>query len=97
MKNEKFQELVIDAYKKAKEGGNLVGILYSAVSTHGFSEITDIEGYVKASATDMLYLKSKVTGESTDIYEYDLVDYKVRNNEKTIYVRLRNREILLTF
>lgn len=30
-----FKKLILDAYKKSSEG-NLVGILYNAVSTHGF-------------------------------------------------------------
>ena len=96
MKNEKFQNLIVDAYKKSKEG-NLVGIVYSAVSTYGFSELINIEEFVKVSASDMLHLKSKLTGEEVDIYEYDLVDYKIKNSESTIYVKLRNREVPLMF
>lgn len=97
MKNEKFQNLIVDAYKKSKEGGNLVGIVYSAVSTYGFSELINIEEFVKVSAADMLHLKSRLTGEEVDIYEYDLVDYKIKNSESTIYVKLRNREVPLMF
>lgn len=97
MKNEKFKQLVVDAYKKSKEGGNLVGIVYSAVSTYGFSELINIEEFAKVSAADMLHLKSKLTGEEVDIYEYDLVDYKIKNSESTIYVKLRNREVPLMF
>ena len=96
MKNEKFQNLIIDAYKKSKEG-NLVGIVYSAVSTYGFSDLVNIEEFVKVSAVDMLHLKSKLTGEEVDIYEYDLVDYKIKNSESTIYVKLRNKEVPLMF
>ena len=96
MKNEKFQNLVIDAYKKSKEG-NLVGIIYSAVSTYGFSELINIEEFVKVSPADMLHLKSKLTDTEVDIYEYDLVDYKIKNSESTIYVKLRNREVPLMF
>lgn len=97
MKNEKFQNLIVDTYKKSKEGGNLVGIVYSAVSTYGFSELINIEEFVKVSASDMLHLKSRLTGEEVDIYEYDLVDYKIKNSESTIYVKLRNREVPLMF
>lgn len=96
MKNEKFQDLIVDAYKKSKEG-NLVGIVYSAVSTYGFSQLINIEEFVKVSAADMLHLKSKLTGEEVDIYEYDLVDYKIKNSESIIYVKLRNREVPLMF
>lgn len=38
MKNEKFKNLILDAYEKFKEG-NIVGILYSTVSTHWFSDM----------------------------------------------------------
>ena len=96
MKNEKFQNLIVDTYKKSKEG-NLVGIVYSAVSTYGFSDLVNIEEFVKVSAADMLHLKSKLTGEEVDIYEYDLVDYKIKNSESTIYVKLRNKEVPLMF
>ena len=96
MKNEKFQNLIVDAYKKSKEG-NLVGIVYSTVSTYGFSDLINIEEFVKVSAADMLHLKSKLTGEEVDIYEYDLVDYKIKNSESTIYVKLRNKEVQLMF
>ena len=96
MKNEKFQNLIIDAYKKSKEG-NLVGIIYSAVSTYGFSELINVEEFVKVSAADMLHLKSKLTDTEVDIYEYDLVDYKIKNSENTIYVKLRDREVPLMF
>ena len=96
MKNEKFQNLIIDAYKKSKEG-NLVGIGYSAVSTYGFSDLVNIEEFVKVSATDMLYLKSKLTGTEIDIYEYDLVDYKIKSSESTICVKLRNKEVPLMY
>lgn len=96
MKNEKFKNLVIDAYKKSKEG-YLVGILYGAISTYGFASLKDIEEFVKVSTADMLYLKSKLTDTEIDIYEYDLVDYKIKESENTIYIKLRNKEIPLMY
>jgi hypothetical protein len=97
MKNEKFKSLIIDAYKKYKEKGNLSGILYSAISTYGFSQITDIDGFAESSSADMLHLKSLLTDTEVNIYEYDLVDYKVNNSRNMIYVRLRNREVALMY
>ena len=97
MKDGKFKSLIVDAYRKYKEDGNLSGILYSAVSTYGFSQIIDIEGLVESSGADMLYLKSKLTGTEIDIYEYDLVDYKIKSSESTIYVKLRNKEVPLMY
>ena len=46
MKDEIFKKFILDAYKKSSEG-NLVGILYNAVSTYGFSDIKDIDGFVR--------------------------------------------------
>ena len=86
-----------NAYKKYKEDGNLSGILYSAISTYGFSQIIDIESLVESSGADVLYLKSKLTGTEIDIYEYDLVDYKIKSSESTIYVKLRNKEVPLMY
>lgn len=96
MKNEKFKNLIIDAYKKSKDGF-LVGIVYSAVSTYGFSTITDIEGFVNNSPADMLYLKSKLTDTEIDIYEFNFVDYRIKESESTIYVKLKNKEVALMF
>ena len=62
-----------------------------------FSQIIDIEGLVESSGADMLYLKSKLTGTEIDIYEYDLVDYKIKSSESTIYVKLRNKEVPLMY
>lgn len=97
MKNNKFKQLVVDAYKKSKEGGNLVGIIYSAVSTYGFSDLINVEEFVENSGADMLHLKSKLTDTEIDIYEYDLIDYKIKNSESTIYVKLRNKEVPLMY
>ena len=97
MKDGKFKSLIVDAYRKYKEDVNLSGILYSAVSTYGFYQIIDIEGFVESSGADMLYLKSKLTDTEIDIYEYDLVDYKIKNSDSTIYVKLRNKEVSLMY
>lgn len=97
MKNEKFKRLVVDAYKKSKEGGNLVGIVYSAVSTYGFSDLINVEEFVENSGADMLHLKSKLTDTEVDIYEYNLVDYKIKNDESTICIKLKNKEVHLKY
>lgn len=90
MNDGKFKSLIIDAYNKAKEG-NIVGIIYSAVSTYGFSDLKDIDDFVKNSNPDMLYLKSKLTDIEVDIYKWELEDYKVKSSESTIYVKLKNK------
>lgn len=96
MKSGKFRDLVVNAYRLSKEG-NLVGVLYGPVSTYRFSVIHDIDGFVESSPADMLHLKSKLTDVSVDIYEYDLVDYKVKSSESTIYIKLQNKEVGLMY
>lgn len=90
MKNGKFTNLILDAYKKSSEG-NLVGILYNAISTHGFSDIKDIDGFVKKCNPDMLYLKSILTGNEIDVYAWELENYTVKESERTIYIKCRNK------
>lgn len=90
MKKETFKNLVIDTYRKSKEG-NLVGILYGAVSTYGFSEIMDIEGFTENCNPDMLYLKSKLIGTEVDVYEWELEDYKIKESESIIYIKLKGK------
>ena len=43
MKDGKFKSLIVDAYRKYKEDGNLSGILYSAVSTYGFLRLLTLK------------------------------------------------------
>ena len=90
MKNEKFAALILTAYNLAS-GGNLVGILYNAISTHGFSDIKDIDGFVKKCNPDMLYLKSTLTGNEIDVYAWELENYTVKESERTIYIKCRNK------
>lgn len=95
--NDKFKSLIIDAYNKAKEG-NLVGIVYSAVSTYGFRDLIDINGFVENINSDMLYLKSKLTDMEIDIYKWELEYYKIKSSESTIYVKLKNKmEVALMY
>lgn len=85
-----FKDLIAEAYKKSKEG-NLVGILYGAISTCGFSDITDIEEFLEIGNPDMLHLKSKLTDMEADIYKWELENYKVKASERTIYVKLKDK------
>lgn len=92
MKNGKFKNLIIDAYNKYKEG-NLVGILYGAISTYGFSDLKDIdiECFLTECNLDMLHLKSRLTDTEIEIYASELEDYKVKSSESTIYIKLKNK------
>lgn len=93
----KFKNLIVDAYNKSKEG-NLVGIVYSAASTCGFRDLIDINGFVENINSDMLYLKSKLTDTEIDIYKWELEYYKIKSSESTIYVKLKNKmEVALMY
>lgn len=97
MKDGKFKKLILDAYKKSFEG-NLVGILYNAVSTHGFSDMKDINGFVEDCNPDMLYLKSKLTENEINVYEWELENYKIKESENTIYIKCKNKmEVALMY
>lgn len=90
MKNEKFKNLILSTYKAASEG-HLMGILYTAVSTHGFSDIRDIDGFVENCNPDMLYLKSTLTGDEISVYEWDLEKYRFDVLEHRIYIKCKNK------
>ncbi|WP_206459379.1 hypothetical protein [Anaerovorax sp. IOR16] len=86
-----FKNLMIDSYNKSKQEGNLVGIIYGAISTYGFSDIKDINEFADASHPDMLYLKSKLTDVEIDVYSWELENYKIKESESTIYIKLKNK------
>ena len=90
MKDGLFKNLILDTYKKWN-GGNLVCILYGAVSTTGYKDIKDINGFVENCNPDMLYIKSRLTGNETEVYEYDLENYKIKDSESTIYIKCKNK------
>lgn len=97
LKDGKFKNLIVDSYNKAKEG-NMVGLLYGAISTYSFKDITDIDDFVNSCNPDMLHLKSLITDSEVDIYEWALENYKIENNENTIYVKTKNRaEVVVEF
>lgn len=91
MKDGKFKELVKEAYNRAKEEGNLVGILYSATQNYAFSQLINFDKFVDTIQIDMMYLKSKLIDTEIDVYEWELEDYKVKHSESTIYIKLNNK------
>lgn len=90
MKDGIFTKLILDVYKKSSEG-NLVGILYNAISTYGFSDIKDIDGLVKRCNPDMLYLKSILTENEIDVYAWELENYTVKESKRAIYIKCKNK------
>ena len=91
MKDGKFKNLIKEAYKRAVEEGNLVGVLYSATQTYGFSQLVKFDEFVNTINIDMMYLKSKLTNTEIDVYEWELEDYKIKYSESTIYIKLKNK------
>lgn len=60
--------------------------------------ILDINKFVEISNPDMLHLRSKLTDVEADIYKWELENFKVKNSENTIYVKLKNKpEIAFMF
>ncbi|WP_373266152.1 hypothetical protein [Hungatella hathewayi] len=90
MKDGKFKNILLDTYEKS-QGGNLIGIVYGAILTIGYSEIEDIYKFVEFMNPDMLHLKSKLTDYEIDVYSWELEDYKVKRSEKTIYIKVKNK------
>lgn len=46
----------------------------------------------------MLYLKSKLTENEIDVYEWELENYKVKESESTIYIKCKNKmEVALMY
>lgn len=91
MKDGKFKELVKEVYRRAKEEGNLAGILYSETQNYEFSQLINFDEFVDAIQIDMMYLKSKLTDTEIDVYEWELEDYKLKHSESTIYIKLKNK------
>jgi hypothetical protein len=96
MKDGKFKSLIVDVYNKSKDG-NLVGILYGATSTYGFSDLININEFVEVGNPSMLYIKSKLTNTEADVYEWELDDYKIKTSESTIYVKIKGKEIPIMY
>lgn len=90
MKDGIFKNLILDTYEKSKEG-NIVGILYGAVSTIGFSEINDIKQFTDLMNPDMLYLKSTPTNCQIDVYAWELENYVIKKGQRTIYIKVKNK------
>lgn len=98
MKDGKFKNLVKEMYRKSKAERNLVGILYSATQTYGFSELINFDEFADKILIDMMYLKSKLTDTEINVYEWELEDYKIKNSESTVYIKLRNKpEVALMY
>jgi len=86
-----FKRLIQDSYKLRKEYGGLSGIMYGAISSVGFSEVSDIEEYTGACNIDMLYLQNGQTEESISVYEWELENYKIKRSERRIYIKLNGK------
>ena len=104
MKDCKFKELIRDTYKdsysktfeKTEFGMKVTynkyfGLIYNAISTHGFSDIKDIDAYVDLYNPDMLYLKSRVNDQEIQIYQWDLKEYRIE--EDLISIECKNGNI----
>ncbi len=104
----KFNNLISDIYKKIFSGGNLVVILYSSTSPNepqriigNFGPSTpfrqDIIGLIEKNP-NMLYVKSKLTGNEITVSENELENYKIKEGESTIYIKCKSKmEVALMY
>lgn len=106
MKNCKFKQLIIDVYKEWQKPErtfkknvlgvectykNFWGTLFGAISRHSFDDIKDIQQYMDAMNPDMLLLNSRVTDQETEVYDYQLVDYKIDGDN--LILELENKTV----
>lgn len=98
MKDCKFKQLIIDIYSDHKNRtfdkiemgykvtyNNYFGLLYNAISTDGLEDIININKYMDIANPDMLMLHSRITNEEIEIYQWDLKDYKIKNDILIVY------------
>lgn len=105
MKDCKFKQLIIDTYKDSKNRtftknelgitltyNNYFGMLYNVTSTDSFNDISDIEKYMDIVNPDMLLLCSRTHYSEIEVYNWQLVDYKIEDDK--LYVQLKNKEVI---
>lgn len=93
MQDGKFKSLIIDAYNKSRNG-HLNGIIYSPNSSIGLTNIEKkfFEPVINGIEPDMLYLRSNLTNTEIEIYEHQLENYIISDNEHTVYVKLIGKD-----
>lgn len=107
MKDCKFKQLILDAYKEwnkperifTKETFGITatyksfwGTIFGAISRDSFQDITDIEKYMEIANPDMFMLNSRVTNQEVEIYEWQLQDYKIEDDK--LILKLKNKDII---
>lgn len=108
MKDCKFKQLIIDSYNDWNNPDrvtmgisagmsvtkrNFIGIIYGAISSDGFKDIIDIDGYMNTMNPNMLYLRSSIDNSEIQIYDYELIDYKICDDG--IWIKLTNKEVVI--
>lgn len=85
MDNVKLKELI-----KESHNANVVGIIYGACATYGFSELNDVDDFLKGYNPDMVYLKSRISGVEVYVYAWELESFSVTDN--AINIKRKNRD-----
>ena len=106
MKDCKFKKFIIDVYNEwnkedriftKRQFGtdlrfkNFFGTLFGAISRHTFENIKDIIDYMDALNPNMIMLVSRKTEQEIEVYEHQLLDYKIDGDILTI--QLKNKEV----
>lgn len=90
-----FKNLVKDLYKLWKNHNAVAGMLYSAISTFGFSKIRGelLDEMLDTLKIDSVYIISKSTDEEIHIYESELSNYSIDYDNKIIKLVINNKEV----
>jgi hypothetical protein len=101
MRNEKFDQFILDMYNLFNskyyrmelktpfgtvEQPTFIGRVYIGNSSPNFSEIKNMDEFLKAYPTgaDMLFLNNSAEHNSLQIYEYDYRSHSIDNDELKI-------------
>lgn len=91
-----FNKFIENLYTKWQRG-NLVVILYTAMSSDEFSKITDIKGYLNSCIVDCVYIKSLKNQEEIQIYSWDLPNIKIATRNDTMTITKNKCKVKIQF
>ncbi len=85
----KFNIFIIQSYNQAKRG-QLLGTIYAGTDAFQFSELKDINKFIKNRKIDKIYLRSRSINTDIEFYKWQLEGYEIKKNENKIFIRLTN-------
>lgn len=91
-----FNKFIENLYTKWQRG-NLVVILYTAISKDELSKISDIKGYLNSCIVDCVYIKSLINREEVQIYSWNLPKLKITTRKDTMTIAKNRVKIKIQF